>query len=52
MDSKLIEVGHFTSLRFDSQDGEKKHVLTASGMTGWGYKSSKESSYENLFKLC
>ena len=52
MDSKLIEDKHFATLRFDRQDGEKKHVLTASGMTGWDYKSSKDSSYENLFKLC
>ncbi len=52
MDSKLIEDRHFATLRFDRQDGEKKHVLTASGMTGWDYKSPKESSYENLFKLC
>jgi serine/threonine-protein kinase HipA len=52
MDSKLIEDKHFATLRFDRQDGEKKHVLTASGMTGWDYKSPNESSYENLFKLC
>lgn len=52
MDSKLIDDKHFATLRFDRQDGEKKHVLTASGMTGWDYKSPNESSYENLFKLC
>lgn len=52
MDSKLIDDKHFATLRFDRQDGEKKHVLTASGMTGWDYKSPQESSYENLFKLC
>ena len=52
MDSKLIDNKHFATLRFDRQDGEKKHVLTASGMTGWDYKSPQESSYENLFKLC
>lgn len=52
MDSKLIEDKHFATLRFDRQDGEKKHVLTASGLTGWDYKSSDNSSYENLFKLC
>lgn len=52
MDSKLIDEKHFATLRFDRQDGEKKHVLTASGMTGWDYRSSNESSYENLFKLC
>ncbi len=52
MDSKLIENRHFATLRFDRQNGEKQHVLTASGMTGWDYKSPKDSSYENLFKLC
>jgi len=51
MDSKLIDGKHFATLRFDRQDGEKKHVLTASGMTGWDYKSATDSSYENLFKL-
>jgi len=52
MDSKLIENKHFATLRYDRQDGEKKHVLTASGMTGWDYKDPDNSSYENLFKLC
>jgi len=52
MDSKLIEHKHFATKRFDRQDGEKKHVLTASGMTGWDFKSPQSSSYENLFKLC
>lgn len=52
MDSKLIEDKHFATLRFDRQNGEKKHVLTASGMTGWDYKNPNNSSYENLFKLC
>ena len=52
MDSKLIDDKHFATLRFDRQDGKKKHVLTASGITGWDFKSSDNSSYENLFKLC
>ncbi len=52
MDSKLIENKHFATLRFDRQDGEKKHVLTASGLTGWDYRKQDNSSYENLFKLC
>jgi len=52
MDSKLIEEKHFATLRFDRQNGEKKHVLTASGITGWDYKNPNDSSYENLFKLC
>jgi len=52
MDSKLIDNKHFATLRYDRQDGEKKHVLTATGMTGWDYKDPDNSSYENLFKLC
>lgn len=52
MDSKLINDKHFATLRFDRQNGEKKHVLTATGITGWDYKSPTNSSYENLFKLC
>ena len=51
MPSKLIEQKHFATLRFDRQDGKKKHVLTATGLTGWDFQSPKESSYENLFEL-
>jgi len=52
MESKLIDNRHFSTLRFDRQNGEKQHVLTATGMTGWDFKKSDNSSYENLFKLC
>jgi len=52
MPSKLIDNKHFATLRFDRQHGEKLHVLTASGLTGWDYKDPVASSYENLFKLC
>ncbi len=52
MESELIDNKHFATLRFDRRDGEKKHILTASGMTGWDFKKSDNSSYENLFKLC
>ncbi len=52
MDSKLIDNKHFATLRFDRQDGQKQHVLTATGMTGWDYKNPTNSSYENLFNLC
>ena len=51
MPSKLIEQKHFATLRFDRQNGQKKHVLTATGLTGWDYQSPKDSSYENLFEL-
>jgi serine/threonine-protein kinase HipA len=51
MPSKLIDQKHFATLRFDRQDGKKIHVLTATGLTGWDYKSAKDSSYENLFEL-
>ncbi|MCT4663861.1 MAG: type II toxin-antitoxin system HipA family toxin [Flavobacteriales bacterium] len=52
MDSKLIDGKHFATLRFDRLHGEKHHCLTASGMSGWDFKSSTYASYENLFKLC
>lgn len=51
MPSKLIEDKHFATLRFDRQNGQKQHILTASGMTGWDFKKPENSSYENLFKL-
>ncbi len=52
MDSKLIDRRHFATLRYDRIGGEKKHVLTATGITGWDYTNPLHSSYENLFKLC
>lgn len=51
MPSKLIDNKHFATLRYDRKNGEKQHVLTASGLTGWDYKTPNDSSYENLFKL-
>lgn len=51
MPSKLIEDRHFATLRYDRQGGEKKHVLTASGLTGWDFKKPEDSTYENVFKL-
>lgn len=51
MNSKIIENRHFATLRFDRIGGEKVHVLTASGITGWDYKDPAKSSYENLFEL-
>ena len=51
MPSKLIEDKHFATLRYDRQNGEKQHVLTASGLTGWDFKQPEPSNYENLFKL-
>ncbi|MFV0154828.1 type II toxin-antitoxin system HipA family toxin [Empedobacter falsenii] len=51
MHSKLIDDKHFATLRFDRQNGQKQHILTASGMTGWDFKKPDNSSYENLFKL-
>jgi len=49
--SKLIDGKHFCTLRFDREDGKKKHILTASGLTGWDFKKAENSSYENLFML-
>lgn len=51
MPSKLIDNTHFATLRYDRQHNEKQHVLTASGLTGWDFKTPNNSSYENLFKL-
>ena len=51
MSSKLIDDKHFATLRFDRQNGQKKHILTASGMTGWDFKNPDVSNYENLFEL-
>lgn len=51
MPSKLIEGKHFATLRYDRQNGEKQHVLTASGLTGWDFKKPENSTYENVFKL-
>lgn len=51
MPSKLVDEKHFATLRFDRQNGQKKHMLTATGLTGWDFRSPKESSYENLFEL-
>lgn len=51
MPSKLIDDKHFATVRFDRQNGQKKHILTASGMTGWDFKNPEVSTYENLFEL-
>jgi serine/threonine-protein kinase HipA len=51
MPSKLIEDKHFATLRYDRKNGEKQHVLTASGLTGWDFTKPEQSSYENVFKL-
>lgn len=52
MPSKLIDNKHFATLRYDRQNGEKQHVLTVTGLTGWDFKSQPQnSSYENVFKV-
>lgn len=51
MESKMIENKHFATLRFDRVAGKKKHVLTATGITGFDYSDPKVSAYENLFEL-
>jgi serine/threonine-protein kinase HipA len=50
MECKLM-MKHFATLRYDRQHGQKQHVLTASGLTGWDYSRPEDSSYESLFKL-
>jgi serine/threonine-protein kinase HipA len=51
MPSKLIDETHFATERFDRQNGIKKHILTATGLTGWDFLDPNVSSYENLFEL-
>ena len=51
MPSKLIDGRHFATLRYDRQNGEKIHILTACGMTGWDFEDPKVSAYENIFDL-
>jgi serine/threonine-protein kinase HipA len=51
MPCELWEGQHFATHRFDRQNNQKQHVLTASGLTGWDYQNPEDSSYENLFKL-
>lgn len=51
MDSELMEEKHFATKRYDRIAGQKRHVLTATGITGWDFKKPADSSYENLFKL-
>ena len=52
MPSKLIDDAHFATLRYDRQHGEKQHVLTVTGLTGWDFKSQPENStYENVFQV-
>jgi len=51
MESKMIDDKHFATLRFDRKHGEKYHILTATGMTGWDFTKPENSTYENLFRL-
>ncbi len=52
MPSILIDNKHFATLRYDRQNGEKQHLSTVTGLTGWDFKSNPESSsYENVFKV-
>lgn len=47
----MFDNKHFATQRFDRQNGQKKNVLTATGLTGWNYTTPENSSYENLFQL-
>ena len=51
MPTKMIDNKHFATLRFDRQNGEKIHTLTACGLSGFDFKDPAASSYENLFDL-
>ncbi len=49
--SKMIDGKHFATLRYDRIDGEKKHVLTATGISGYNFQNPEVSSYENVFEI-
>lgn len=51
MPSELVDQKHFATLRFDRINGQKKHVLTACGISGMNFEDPIVSSYENLFEL-
>ncbi|GAB1856334.1 type II toxin-antitoxin system HipA family toxin [Flavobacteriaceae bacterium MHTCC 0001] len=51
MPCKMIDGKHFATLRYDRINGEKVHVLTASGISGYSFRDPEMSSYENLFKI-
>lgn len=51
MECRMIDEKHFATVRFDRLEGKKKHVLTATGITGLNYMDPKDSSYEHLFDL-
>ncbi len=51
MPSKMIEGRHFATVRFDRQQGKKRHALTATGIAGLDYNDPKVSNYEQLFDL-
>lgn len=51
MPGKMIDGRHFATVRFDREEGKKKHVLTATGLTGFDFTDPKVSRYENLFDL-
>ncbi len=43
--------GHFITQRFDRVGGKKRHILTATGISGLDYRNAEHSSYENLFEI-
>lgn len=51
MPSQLVENKHFATRRFDRVAGEKVHILTATGLSGYNFQDPTVSSYENLFDL-
>lgn len=51
MPSFLIADKYFATERFDRLNGEKQHILSVSGLTGWDFTKAEHSTYENIFKL-
>ncbi len=51
MPSKIIQNKYFATLRYDRVDGQKIHVMTATGISGYDFRNPEVSSYENLFDI-
>lgn len=51
MHCEMIDNKHFTTIRYDRVNGEKIHVLTATGISGYNFQDPAVSTYENVFEI-
>ncbi|WP_179019555.1 type II toxin-antitoxin system HipA family toxin [Winogradskyella forsetii] len=51
MHCKMIDNKHFATIRYDRINGEKIHVLTATGISGYNFRDPSVSTYENVFAI-